>query len=166
MSMLDLLFEELPEKWQRLFTKKFGGQQNDDVKQLVVDLYETVRSDLSKGRVDHKSLMEVQVLYREQSLRLMELQKRLDALEAEKATLQLSIESYKKILKQYNLEGVAASAANARTSQTSEDTHAQDVSDTNESQFAFKEQHANQVRRRSQTKEPANAQNNELLKMT
>ena len=73
MSMLDLLFEELPEKWQRLFAKKFSGQQNDDVRQLVVDLYETVKPDLSKGKVDHKSLIEVQALYRDQSLRLMEL---------------------------------------------------------------------------------------------
>ena len=32
MSMLDLLFEELPEKWQLLFTKKFGSQQNDEFK--------------------------------------------------------------------------------------------------------------------------------------
>lgn len=74
-----------------------------------------MRSDLSKGKVDHKSLIEVQALYRDQSLKLLELQKRLDALEAEKAGLQQSLESYKRILEKHHLDSTSAKATNAQT---------------------------------------------------
>ena len=81
-----------------------------------MDLYETVRSDLSKGKVDHKSLLEVQALYRDQSMKLMELKKRLEALEAENAAFRQSIDNYKKILEKYNSGSAPRKATNAQTS--------------------------------------------------